>query len=145
LSLRDQLPYLLAQKTGFYQLPALFNAFVIFAISSSLIGVSVSLFDFVKDWLNQYHYSQLFVALIAFLPPVLLVLLYPDLFIMALRPAGILVAVLLMILPVLSCMGLRVKRKTGVYRMRYFKVLAVFVLLSAGFMIVLDLMRLIGR
>lgn len=145
LSLRDQLPYLLAQKTGFYQLPALFNAFVIFAISSSLIGVSVSLFDFVKDWLNQYHYSQLFVALIAFLPPVLLVLLYPDLFIMALRPAGILVAVLLMILPVLSCMGLRVKRKTGVYRIRYFKVLAVFVLLSAGFMIVLDLMRLIGR
>jgi hypothetical protein len=64
---------------------------------------------------------------------------------MALRPAGILVAVLLMILPVLSCMGLRVKRKTGVYRIRYFKVLAVFVLLSAGFMIVLDLMRLIGR
>lgn len=141
-SLRDQLPSLLAQRTGFSQLPMLFNAFVMFAIGSSLIGVSVSLFDFVKDWLKHQHQSQVMVALIAFLPPVLSVLFYPNLFILALRPAGILVAVLLMILPVLNCYGLRSKGKAGAYRIQQFKLLTGFVLLSAVFMIVLDLIHL---
>jgi amino acid permease len=122
----------------------LFNAFVMFAIGSSLIGVSVSLFDFVKDWLKHHHQSQIMVAMIAFLPPVLSVLFYPKLFILALRPAGILVAVLLMILPVLNCYGLRSKGKTGTYRIQQFNVLMVFVLLSAVFMIILDMMHLMG-
>ncbi|MDA9832000.1 hypothetical protein N9C31_00015 [Gammaproteobacteria bacterium] len=144
-SIREQLPHLLASKTGISQLPALFNAFILFAIGSSLIGVSISLFDFIKDWLKQVNQSQVLISVIAFSPPVLSVLFYPKLFMMALRPAGTLVSILLMILPVLNCFFLRVQGKTGSYRIKYFKTLAAFVLFSAIFTILWDLKQFFGQ
>lgn len=74
-----------------------------FVIATSFIGVSLSLFDFLFDGFHskRTHTSRLIVALITFIPPVLITISYQGLFMAALGYAGILVSVLLIILPVL--------------------------------------------
>lgn len=81
----------------------LFKAFTFFAIITSFTGVSFSLFDYLIDSLQikRDHKGRLLTLVITFLPPLIFAYSYPDGFILALGYAGIFVAVLLGIMPVL--------------------------------------------
>lgn len=82
---------------------SLFKIFTLCAIATSFIGVSFSLFDFLIDSLQikRDQKGRLFTLVITFLPPLIFAFFYPDGFILALSYAGIFVAILLGILPVL--------------------------------------------
>lgn len=80
--------------------------FALFAIITSLIGVSLSLSDFLADGLRikKNVKGKGLVVLLTFLPPLLFTLFYPAGFIIALRYAGIFVVILLAILPTLMAL-----------------------------------------
>lgn len=74
-----------------------------FVIATSFIGVSLSLFDFLCDGFHVHKKSKLSklpITIGTFIPPLFFTLYYPGAFIVALGYAGILVAVLLIIMPV---------------------------------------------
>lgn len=75
----------------------------IFAITTSFIGVSLSLFDFLSDALRlpKSKLGRITTAAITFIPPALFNLAYPRGFMLALNYAGIFVALLLGIIPCL--------------------------------------------
>lgn len=76
--------------------------FSFFALITSLLGVSLSLFDFLSDGLHMIKNKmkgRFVLALIAFVPPLGFILFYPHGFTVALSFAGIFVAILLGILP----------------------------------------------
>jgi len=75
--------------------------FSIFALLTSLLGVTLSLFDFLADGLHlsKTFKHKLFLALITFIPPLGFTTFYPRGFIIALSFAGLFVAILLGILP----------------------------------------------
>jgi tyrosine-specific transport protein len=77
--------------------------FAFFAIVTSLLGVSLSLTDFLSDGLKikKTHLGKFFLILLTFLPPLFFALFYPKGFILALRYAGIFVLILLALLPAL--------------------------------------------
>jgi len=97
------LTHLLHLKLHNPWLDEIFQLFAFFMISTSFIGVSFSLFDFLADGFHvkKTKLSRLSTAAITFIPPLLFALLYPKGFIVALGYAGIFVAVLLCILPAL--------------------------------------------
>ena len=79
------------------------NSFISICAVTSFLGVSVALTDFIADGLKIKKQGQngLMVYAISFLPPLLIVLLCPGIFIQALSYAGILCLLLLIILPLL--------------------------------------------
>ncbi len=79
------------------------RTFAFFAIVTSLLGVSLSLSDFLADGLNirKTQLGKFFLVLLTFIPPLLFALFYPRGFIMALKYAGIFVVILLALLPAL--------------------------------------------
>jgi tyrosine-specific transport protein len=77
------------------------RAFAFFAIVTSLLGVSLSLSDFLADGLKikKTHLGKLLIVGLTFLPPLLFALFYPHGFIIALEYAGLFVLILLCLLP----------------------------------------------
>lgn len=98
----NSLEYLL--KNHF--IASLSTALAFFVISTSFIGVSLSLFDFVADGLHltRSHFHRLLTAIIAFLPPYIFTLTSSQAFIAALGYGGVFVAILLILLPVAMVM-----------------------------------------
>lgn len=86
------------------------RAFSFFAIVTSLLGVSLSLSDFLADGLKIKR-THLGILLLTFIPPLLFALFYPKGFILALRYAGIFVVVLLMLLPSIMAWSERYTKK----------------------------------
>ncbi|MFT3741263.1 MAG: aromatic amino acid transport family protein [Gammaproteobacteria bacterium] len=84
-------------------LSLLFKAFTFFAIATSFIGVSFSLFDFLIDsfQLKRNAKGKITSLVLTFLPPLLFAFFYPNGFVAALGYGGIFVAILFGILPVL--------------------------------------------
>lgn len=75
-----------------------------FAITTSFLGVNLGLFDFLADGLKleKKGMKKVFIALITFLPPLLITLGYPHIFLIALNYAGgVGCALLLGLLPAL--------------------------------------------
>ena len=70
-------------------------------VLSSCLGVAMSMIDFLNDGLalKTLHYRQVLLYALAFIPPLVLVLFSPKLFISALSYAGTMVVVLLALLP----------------------------------------------
>ena len=64
--------------------------FSFFAITTSFLGVTLGLFDFISDGLKieKKGIKKFFVALLTFLPPVLITLVNPQVFLTALNYAG---------------------------------------------------------
>ncbi|RNC78243.1 amino acid permease [Piscirickettsia salmonis] len=93
------------------------NAFSDIAVTTSFLGVSLALFDFIADATKRPNTikgrSQ--TALMAFLPPLAFALFYPNGFILALSNAAIVFAITLAV-PVLSAWRLRTTGKTGTYK-----------------------------
>jgi tyrosine-specific transport protein len=77
------------------------SCFSIFALLTSLLGVTLSLFDFLADGLHlRKNFKQkIGLALVTFIPPLCFTSFYPKGFIIALSFAGLFVAILLGILP----------------------------------------------
>ncbi len=77
--------------------------FALCAIVTSLLGVSLSLTDFLSDGLHikRTHWGKFLIVLLTFCPPLFFTLFYPEGFIAALRYAGIFVVILLALLPAL--------------------------------------------
>ena len=78
------------------------RAFAFFALASSLLGIALSLFDFISDkWRAPANNSpRLLITVVTILPPVLFISIYPEGFLLALRFAGVFVAMLNGLLPV---------------------------------------------
>tara|TARA_R110000868_G_scaffold380784_2_gene646992 strand:+ start:5255 stop:6469 length:1215 start_codon:yes stop_codon:yes gene_type:complete len=77
--------------------------FAFFALATSFLGVSFSLFDFLSDTLKieKTHRGKLLLSSITFIPPLVFAFTYPQGFMMALGYAGIFVALLHGVLPAL--------------------------------------------
>lgn len=77
------------------------NYFAIFALVTSLLGVTLSLFDFLADGFNisKQGWQRFGLILLTFTPPFLIVKYLPGGFTYTLKFAGIFVAILLGILP----------------------------------------------
>lgn len=142
-SLVDKLPGHLMKITGSHLIIPSCYFFVLFAIATSMIGASISLFDFVDDWLQSWRLSKFNLAVISILPPMLIVLFYPKVFILALKPAGALVGLLLMILPALMCLAARYQNAPSPYQVGGGIWPAMFVMLLAIIMIFLDAAHLL--
>lgn len=80
-----------------------FQFFTSVCMLTAFLGVSLGLFDFLADGLNikKQGRSGLLIVLIAYLPPLLIVLFYPGAFISALSYAGVFCVILLLLMPVL--------------------------------------------
>ena len=90
--------------------------FISLCALTSFLGVSVALTDFIADGLNSKKQgkSAVKVYAISYLPPLLIVLIAPNLFISALSYAGIACLLLLIILPLLMLyVGRYVQRRTA--------------------------------
>ena len=77
--------------------------FSIFALVTSLLGVTLSLFDFLADGLQikKNMIGKLKLSAITFLPPLAYIIFYPQGYSLTLSFAGLFVSVLLGILPIL--------------------------------------------
>ncbi len=80
---------------------SLWRGFTTVCVATSFLGVSLCLSDFLADGLRlpKRGRSKAFIFLTTFLPPLLIVFFFPGAFIRALNYAGILCAVLLILLP----------------------------------------------
>jgi tyrosine-specific transport protein len=76
--------------------------FAIFALTTSLLGVTLSLFDFLADGFNlsKKGLNRIGLLCLTFIPPYCIVLYYPIGFSITLKFAGLFVAILLGLLPV---------------------------------------------
>lgn len=113
------IPLTLKKLSGQTNLGLAAGYFSIFALTSSLLGVSISLFDFLADGLHvkKTFTGRLFIAAITFVPPLLFISLFPQGFSYALSFAGIFVSLLLGILPIIMVWQLRyVKMKASPLR-----------------------------
>lgn len=81
----------------------LFNAFTAVCMLTAFLGVSLCLMSFLADGLNlsvQRHDKKVLFCL-TFIPPLMLVLYYPDAYLYALNYAGFFCVILLLLLPAL--------------------------------------------
>lgn len=98
-----QVTFFLEQIIGSMWVNIAASTLALFAIITSLLGVSLSLSDFLADGfkIKKTHWGKFFLILLTFLPPLFFALFYPQGFILALSYAGIFVAILLALLPCL--------------------------------------------
>jgi len=100
------------------QLKNVADLFTSVCMTTAFLGVGLCLSDFLADGLPRVrHYGQWAIALLAFLPPLVVVLFYPDAFIIGLKYAGVFCVVLLILLPALMVgSGRYVKKIATGYR-----------------------------
>lgn len=96
------LPHYLSHLLHVPYVSGVMRAFAFFALVSSLLGISLSLFDFLSDkWPKSTEDTpRLPIILATILPPVIFISVYPEGFLLALRFAGVFVAILNGLLPV---------------------------------------------
>jgi tyrosine-specific transport protein len=91
------------------------NLFTDVAVTTSFLGVTLSLLDFIADAFRFKKTSvsgRSYASLLTFVPPIIFALFYPKGFIMALGYASICVAVILIIMPALMAWKLRKQHET---------------------------------
>ena len=99
--------------TGSPYIYAMGQAFSFFAITTSFLGVTLGLFDFLADGLGlkKQGGQKLIIYLLVFVPPTIIGLIYPNIFIRALGYAGgIGCALLLGLFPVMMVWSGRYKK-----------------------------------
>jgi len=89
------------------------NAFTSLCVMTAFLGVSLCLTDFLADGLKvkKQGKQSVIIYVLTFLPPLLVVLFLPRLFVMGIRLAGIFVIILLMLLPAWMVWVGRYKKK----------------------------------
>jgi len=114
------------------------NGFSDIAITTSFLGVSLGLFDFLADSFKRLNSrsGRAQTALLTFVPPLVFAFFYPQGFILALSYAAIFVAVLEIILPVFMVWKLRKQTKLqSSYRVSSNKFLLIIICLI-GFLLI---------
>ncbi|MCH9632194.1 MAG: Tyrosine-specific transport protein [Chlamydiae bacterium] len=120
----------------------LLRFFSYFAILTSFLGVSLSLSDFLADGfkIEKNARGRFFITLLTFLPPLFFSLVFPNVFVSALKYAAIFVAILLGILPAVIVWSgryrLKLESKFKVFGGRPLLVLVILISLAV---IVVDL------
>jgi tyrosine-specific transport protein len=108
----------LAGHVNNHQINALTNVFTSICVLTSFLSVSLGLSDFLADGTKidkQRHFGNFLMVSLALIPPLIIVLLSPAIFLRALNYAGILCVALLFMLPILMTLSLlfqRDKRKS---------------------------------
>ena len=111
--------------------------FSFFAITTSFLGVSMSMRDFLRDGfkLKESWKGRLMTLVLTFTPPVFFVMTYKRGFIVALEYAGVCVAVLLWLLPALMAFNLRAPK---FYQSCKAKILMAVIIIGSLFIIGID-------
>ncbi len=116
------------------------NAFMDIAVTTSFLGIALSLLDFFIDGLrlkHQCHSHRLLASILTFALPLLFAIFFPGGFIMALRYAAVFAAVLVLILPAMMSLSLGSKGLTPFYHAAGGRPLRVVILLAGVFIIIL--------
>lgn len=114
--------------------------FSFFAIVTSFLGVTLSLSDFLTDGfkIKKSWEGRLFACVLTFVPPLLFVFTYQRGFFVALEYAGAFVAILLIFLPAMMAWKLKEPR---FYSTFWGRLLLIFVILFAFFIVVVDILQ----
>jgi tyrosine-specific transport protein len=112
------------------------HLFTVICVATSFLGVSLCLWDFLADGLKIHKETaggRWRVTLATLLPPLLIVLFWPNIFVKALAYAGVLCVLLLMLMPGLMAWSDRyIQKSVGGYRVWGGRgVLAAEIILSA--------------
>lgn len=107
----SQLMHSVSTKLQVSWLSAIANLFISICAATAFLGVSICLTDFIADGLkiSKTEKKGIWIYVIAFLPPLLIVLIAPGIFIKALSYAGILCLILLILLPLTMLYSSRYK------------------------------------
>ncbi len=124
--------------------------FSFFAITTSFLGISLGLFDFVADGfkLEKKGSKKILIALITFVPPLIVTWINPNLFLIALSYAGgIGGALLLVLLPTLMVWSSRYIQKDKKYAPQLFggKPILVLMVLFVFFELTVEIIQEISR
>jgi tyrosine-specific transport protein len=112
--------------------------------ATSFLGVALSLFDFFSDGLQieKKGLKKLVLYSLTFFPPLLIASHYPHIFIMTLSYAGVLCAILLILLPaMMAWSGRYIKNCAFGYQVAGGKLLLFSLILIALFIIILSLIN----
>ena len=103
-------------KQGF--ISALFNFFISISMLTAFLGVSLCLISFLADGLKieQKGKTGLLLFILTFLPPLLVVIYFPGVYLQALSYAGVFCAILLLLLPAMMVLS---GRKINIGEARY--------------------------
>lgn len=114
--------------------------FSFFAISTSFLGVSLSLSDFLIDGfkIKKSWEGKLFALLLTFIPPLIFVFIYQRGFILALEYAGAFIAILLIFLPAIMAWHLKTPK---FYRTFAGRLVLLIVMFFAFFIVVIDILE----
>lgn len=121
LTANDDLPKMVSLLEGKVKLPFLkwiINCFTDIAVTTSFLGIAMSLFHFVRDGFHlnkKRFFDKPLAILITFVPPFLFAWAYPKGFLMALNYAGAFSVVLLLIIPVWMGLWIRHKKVKSVF------------------------------
>lgn len=131
--LRDQLAHPYISLIGQY--------FAFFALVTSFFGVTLGLLDFLSDGLKVKKTStgKLFLCALVFIPPLLIAMVYPDIFLQALDYAGGYgCALLLGLLPILMVARLRSQQPSYPVQLRGGKAVLLLMALFVLFELVVE-------
>lgn len=132
----------LSATAGEGSIGVLVKLFTSVCVLTSFLGVSLCLTDFWADGLQieKQGLNKLFIVLITFIPPLVIVLFYPHAFISALEYAGIYCVVLLILLPaVMAWRGRYHKHFTESFKVIGGKPLLVVLMILSAILIVKSL------
>lgn len=119
----------------------LMKLFASLGFATSFLGVALSLFDFLSDGLQieKKGFKKQVLYSITFLPPLIIANYYPYTFIIALAYAGILCAILLILLPaIMAFSGRYIKKCASGYQVAGGKPLLFSLIIIALFIIILS-------
>lgn len=107
-------------------------------VLTSFLGVGICLVDFLADGLQieKKGLNNLFITLLTFVPPLLIVLFFPGIFVKALKYAGIYCVVLLMLLPAWMAWKGRSQFQSAQYKFFGGKALLAIIIIFSLIMIV---------
>ncbi|NGX52181.1 MAG: Tyrosine-specific transport protein [Candidatus Anoxychlamydiales bacterium] len=123
--------------------------FSFFAVTTSFLGVSLGLFDFIADGfkIQKKGMKKLLIALITFLPPVVITLINPKLFLTALNYAGgIGGALLLVLLPTIMVYSKRyIKKEKALHQLFGGKPILFIICVFVVFVLFVEVFQEINR
>ena len=92
------------------------SLFADLALLTSFIGVSLGLFEFLRDSSKKWQKSSIITALLTYTPPLMFALFYPQGFITALGYAAIALVILALFLPVALVISARKQHTNPEYK-----------------------------
>lgn len=124
-----------------------FRSFTAICMLTAFLAVSLGLFDFLADGLKRQKKGKdgVFIFTLTFLPPLCIVLFYPDAYLHAISFAGIFCVILLLLLPALmSYRGRYHLELSGIYRVKGGKLTIAFAAISALTLLSIASMQLLN-